>query len=138
MNDPSHPRILLVYDGSSVGERALRVAIDEALRRAAAITVLCVLPPRLWRAKRGQFEIPPDKHDEGFAKEQLSRARASCSEARVRCDPRIRTGPPAAVISEEAAGHDLIVIGSRPSSTGSPMLATLIHVPDGCELVAVP
>ena len=137
MTDAS-PRILLVYDGSSVADRALSVAVERALERHAVLTILCVLPPRMWRAKRGQFDLPPDKHDEGFAKEQVDRARGTCAQSGVRCEGRIRTGSPAAVISEEAAEHELLIVGSRPSATGAPLLAELVKLPDGCELLAVP
>jgi hypothetical protein len=42
------------------------------------------------------------------------------------------------VISEEAADHEMLVVGSRPSMTGAPSLAEMVKLPDGCELLAVP
>ncbi len=137
--DPASPRrVLLVYDGSSVAERALGVAIERARKADAIVTVLAVIPPRLWRAKRGQFQIPPDKHDEDFARDQVHRAKDACFTAGVRSEGRVRAGPPIDVISEEAeAGYEAVVLASRPNLTGGPTLASLVDVPDGCELVVV-
>ena len=131
-------RFLLVYDGSSVADRAIRRTIERAQERGATVTVLGVVPPRLWRAKQGQFVVPPEKHDEEFAHELIRRARQVFGDAGVRTEGRVRTGPPVEVISEEAAGgYDLIVLATRPTPTGSPDLASLVTVPDGCELLAV-
>jgi hypothetical protein len=50
----------------------------------------------------------------------------------------VRTGPPVAVISEEAAhGYMLVVLATRPTPTGAPDLAMLVTVPEGTELLAV-
>lgn len=131
-------RVLLVYDGSSVADRALERTIQRALELQASVTVLGVVPPRLWRAKQGQFVIPPEKHDEEFAHEQIRRARHAMGEAGVHSEGRVRTGPPVEVITEEAAqGYAIVVLATRPTATGSPDLAMLVRVPDGCELVAV-
>lgn len=137
--DPAQPaRLLLVYDGSSVSDRALQRAIERALASEATVTVLGVVPPRLWRAKQGQFVIPPEKHDEEFAHDQIRRARQVFGEAGVRTEGRVRTGPPVAVISEEAAnGYEVVVLATRPSTTGAPDLAALVKVPPGCELLAI-
>jgi nucleotide-binding universal stress UspA family protein len=131
-------RFLLVYDGSSVADRALRTTVARAIDRGAIVTVLGVVPPRLWRAKQGQFVIPPEKHDEEFAHDQIRRARLAFGEAGVHTEGRVRTGPPVAIITEEAAnGYELVVIATRPTPTGAPDLAMLVRVPDGCELLAV-
>jgi nucleotide-binding universal stress UspA family protein len=130
---------LLVYDGSSIADRALEAAIARALSDEGSITLLGVVPPRLWRAKRGQFQIPAEKHDEEFAREQLHRAQVRCKEAGVKADIRVRTGAPAAVIAEEAArGYGALVISERKSLTGAPPLARLVAVPQGMEVVVVP
>jgi nucleotide-binding universal stress UspA family protein len=138
--DPVAPdRILLVYDGSSVAERALGIAVDRARDGGSSgVTILAVIPPRLWRAKRGQFQIPPDKHDEEFVRTQIAHAKVVCGEAGIRCEGQVRTGPPVRVISEEAArGYGVVVLPSRPSLTGAPSLAALVRVPASCEIVAV-
>ncbi len=82
--------------------------------------------------------IPPEKHDEEFAHEQVRRARKVFGEAGVHSEGRVRTGPPVAVITEEAAnGYEVVVVATRPTPTGAPDLAMLIRVPGGCELLAV-
>ena len=138
MDDGRPRKLLLVYDGSSVGDRALRTAVERALELQASVTVLGVVPPRLWRAKQGQFVIPPEKHDEEFAHEQIRRARHAFGEAGVHSEGRVRTGPPVTVISEEAAhGYAMVVLATRPTPTGAPDLAMLVTVPEGTELLAV-
>ena len=131
-------RLLLVYDGSSIADRALEAAIARALSVEGSITLLGVVPPRLWRAKRGQFQIPPEKHDEEFAREQLHRAQIRCKEAGVKADIRVRTGAPARMIAEEAArGYEALVMFERKSLTGAPPLARVVAVPQGMEVVVV-
>lgn len=138
MDDGPPRKLLLVYDGSTVADRALRQTIARALELGASVTVLGVVPPRLWRAKQGQFVIPAEKHDEEFAHEQIRRARRVMGEAGVHTEGRVRTGPPVAVISEEAAhGYAIVVLAARPTPTGAPDLAMLVRVPEGCELLAV-
>lgn len=137
MSDPS-PKLLLVYDGSSVADRALERTIERALQLEASVTVLGVVPPRLWRARQGQFVIPPEKHDEEFAHDLVRRARLVFGEAGIHTEGRVRTGPPVTVINEEAArGYEVVVVATRPSTTGAPDLAMLVKVPEGCELLAV-
>jgi nucleotide-binding universal stress UspA family protein len=131
-------RVLVVYDGSSIGDRALHAAIDRARALGADVTVLAVMPPRLWRARQGQFQIRPDKHDEEWAREQLARARQMVREAGLKAETLIRTGPPAHVIAEEAArGYAALLLPTRASMTGAPPLARYVAVPKGCEIVAV-
>jgi len=136
--DPLPKRLLLVYDGSTISDRALDAAIARALADDATVTLLGVVPPRLWRARRGQFQIPPDKHDEAFAHEQLARAKQRCKEAGVRAETRVRTGAPAHVIAEEAArGFQVLVMPERQSLTGAPSLAKVLTVPAETEIVAI-
>jgi nucleotide-binding universal stress UspA family protein len=136
--DPLPKRLLLVYDGSTVSDRALDTAIARALGEDATVTVLGVVPPRLWRAKRGQFQIPPEKHDEAFAHEQLARAKQRCKDAGVRVETRVRTGPPAHVIEEEVAkGFQVLVMPERQNLTGAPSLAKVLALPQDTEIVAV-
>jgi nucleotide-binding universal stress UspA family protein len=135
---PDQGKILLVYDGSSIADRALDQTIARTRSSGAVITLLCVVPPRLWRARRGQFQMSAEKHDEEFAHEQLARAQQRCREAGVKAETRVRVGPPAHVIAEEAArGYGVLVLVERPSLTGAPTLAKIVAVPDGIELVLV-
>jgi nucleotide-binding universal stress UspA family protein len=127
-----------VHDGSSVSDRALAVACERARERGATVTVLAVIPPRLWRARRGQMPIPADRHDEEFARAVIARAKEACRAAGVRAEGRIRSGPVGAVVSEEAArGYVALVIGARRNRAGAPSLARLVTLPEGCELVSV-
>jgi nucleotide-binding universal stress UspA family protein len=137
--DPIPVRMLLVYDGSSVADRALEVAIVRAKSDDATVTLLGVVAPRLWRAKRGQFQVSPEKHDEEFAREQLDRAKKRCREAGIRVETRVRVGPPAHVIAEEVAAHAfrVVILAERRSLSGAPALSSVIVVPDGTEVVAV-
>jgi nucleotide-binding universal stress UspA family protein len=131
-------RIILVYDGSSVADRALDAALQRARAVTTSITLLAVLPPRLWRARRGQFQIPQEKHDEEWARAQLSRAHDRVREAGVHAELLVRVGPPARVIGEEAArGYAAVFLSARPSLTGGPPLARVLSVPAGCEIVSV-
>jgi nucleotide-binding universal stress UspA family protein len=135
---PDPGQLLLVYDGSSIADRALVVAIDRATASGATITLLGVVPPRLWRAKRGQFQMAPEKHDEEFARDQLSRAQERCRKAGVKTQTRVRAGAPAHVIAEEAGrGYGAVVIAERRSLTGAPTLSRLVAIPDGVEIVVV-
>jgi nucleotide-binding universal stress UspA family protein len=131
-------RFLVVYDGSSIADRALQAAIDRATADGATIMLLAVMPPRLWRARRGQYQIPAEKHDEEWARSQLARARDRSRDAGIHTEMLVRTGPPAEVIAEEAArGYAALFLASRPSLTGAPPLARLVTVPPVCEIVAV-
>lgn len=136
--DAGSPWLLLVYDGSTLADRALDAAVARALATGASITLLAVIPPRLWRARRGQYQISAEKHDEEFAREQLGRARERCTAAGVHAEIRVRTGPPASVIAEEAGkGYAALVIAERRSLVGAPSLARIVAVPDGTEVVVV-
>ena len=136
--DNGSRKVLLVYDGSSVADRALERTIERAVEIQASVTVLGVVPPRLWRAKQGQFVIPPEKHDEEFAHEQVRHARQAIAQAGVHSEGRVITGPPVSVITDEATqGYAVVVLAARPTPTGAPDLAMLVRVPEGCELVAV-
>ncbi|MFY9586495.1 MAG: universal stress protein [Actinomycetota bacterium] len=131
-------QILLVYDGSSVADRALEAALGRARATKASITLLAALPPRLWRARVGQFQIPPEKHDEDWARAQLARAQDRVRDAGIHAESLVRVGPPARVIGEEAArGYAALFLSDRPSLTGGPPLARVVTAPDGCEVVAV-
>lgn len=138
MAPPAANRILILYDGSSASDRALGFALERAGEIGATITILAVVPPRLWRAKRGQFQIPPHKHDEEFARAQIARAKATCRAAGIRSEGRVRTGAPVRVVSEEAGrGYRMLVLGNRGSPTGAPSLAALVSAPGGCEVVVI-
>ena len=119
--------VLAVYDGSDTSVRALEIAILRAGERNVPLEILVVIPPRLWRGREGQFDMPPDLHDEGFAKSLLDEATKRCADRGVQAGGMVRAGPPAKVIVEEAdRGYDLLVLGERQSLTGAPTLASIV------------
>jgi nucleotide-binding universal stress UspA family protein len=131
-------RILCLYDGSTVSSRALDAAIERARFHSTGITVLAVVPPRLWRAKQAQFQAPMEKHDEEFAKQQIELAKGVCKEAGVTVKGLLRAGAPLQVIVEESGkGFEAVVIGDRRSPTGAPSLAALVSPVAACEVIAI-
>lgn len=130
------PRVLVLFDGSALAERALAHAIDRAHDLGAGLTVLAVIPPRLWRARRGQFQVQPYRRDEPFAREQLARAKGICRERGVSARGKLRSGPPASVVVDEASkGYALLVIGDRANPSGAPTLGMLVRQQAPCEVV---
>ncbi len=126
--------ILVVIDGSATSLRALEVAIDRALERSASLTLLGIIPPRLWRAKRSAFQIPQDQRDEEFVHGVLERASMRCQERGAPSTTRTRSGPPAEIIrAESTRGFDLIVLGERPNLVGAPSLASIVK-----DRIAIP
>jgi nucleotide-binding universal stress UspA family protein len=136
---PDAPQsILVVFDGSDVSKRALSSAIERARARNAPLTVLAVIPPRLWRAKRGQLQVPPYRHDEPFVREQIAHAKDLARREGVRVGAKIRTGPPAHVIADEAAkGYSLVIMGDRPNAAGGPTLGGMVRQQTICEVELV-
>jgi hypothetical protein len=116
----------------------LNAAVQRARQATASITLLAVVPPRLWRARRGQYQMSPEKHDEEWARAQLARAHDLCREAGIHVETLVRTGPLALVIGEEAArGYAALFLAARPSRTGAPPLARVLTIPAACEVVTV-
>lgn len=131
-------RILCLYDGSTVSGRALDAAIEQARFHHTGVTVLAVVPPRLWRAKQAQFQTSMEKHDEEFAKKQIELAKTVCKEAGIGVKGVLRAGAPLQVIVEESGkGFEAVVIGDRRSPTGAPSLAALVTPVASCEVIAV-
>jgi nucleotide-binding universal stress UspA family protein len=125
--DPSGG-VLVLLDGSETSERALDLAIERALERRLPVTCLAVVPPRLWRAKQGQFQMAPETHDELFAADLVAMARDRCEKHGVDARTLVRCGALAAIIVEEAReGYALVVLGERRSLTGAPSLASIVR-----------
>lgn len=119
--------LLVVLDGSETSRRALDLAIERARDRGLPVTLLSIVPPRLWRARRGQFQVAPEKHDEEFARTLLAEGKRACKAAGVQASSRLRSGPPAEVILEEASrGFDLVVLGERRNQVGAPTLVSIV------------
>ena len=119
---------LVFLDGSATSERALDVALTRAEKTGAPVTLLAIIPPRLWRAKQGQFQVSPDSHDEEFARMLIADAKARCEKRGVKAYERVRSGSPAEIIVEEAErGFELIVIGERRHLAGAPTLVSIVR-----------
>src|SRR5260221_7959974 len=106
--------VLVTLDGSATSEQALEVAIERALARVIAVTCLAIIPPRLWRAKQGQFQMAPEKHDESFAQELVAMGKERCEKQGVEARTNVRAGPPArSRVAERARVYDLIFLDDR-------------------------
>jgi nucleotide-binding universal stress UspA family protein len=132
--------VLVVFDGSGLGERALGHAIERARALHTGVTVLCVIPPRLWRGRRGQFQLPAvDRRDEEFARGQIARAKELARTKGIRARGKLRRGSVASVLVDEASkGYALLVMGDRINPSGARSLGSLIreNAPIDVELVA--
>jgi nucleotide-binding universal stress UspA family protein len=112
-------RLLVAYDGSCHGERALADAIALAQESRGRLTVLTVAPdPSAW-AFGGGYGAPIDSASVSRQIEQACCTVLDRAVSRIPDDlpvtKLLRRGAPGPVIVDEAnAGeHDLVVIGSR-------------------------
>ncbi|HYZ19006.1 MAG TPA: universal stress protein [Gaiellaceae bacterium] len=108
-------RILVAVDGSQSAEAALDEAIALARDHGARLTLISVAaPPRLVLAGPYLAPVPAESQLRQTAEEIVERA-ASLVPDDVAVSTVVRTGPAAQAILErvEAAGHDLVVMGSR-------------------------
>lgn len=132
--------ILVLFDGSALAERALDHAIDRARELGTGVAVLSVIPPRLWRSRRGQFQLPAvDSRDEEFARAQIARAKEIARAKGIRIRGKLRRGAVIGVLIDEASkGYALLVIGERANPSGARSLGSLIreNAPIDVELVA--
>jgi nucleotide-binding universal stress UspA family protein len=120
--------ILVAWDGSRHARRALSEAIDIAQTQGSRLTLLTVAAPiHVWAAPY----VPPVPEDE------LARAAESIAEEGEELVPdgipvssRTAAGPPGPELLKraEAAGHDLIVMGSRGrGAVRSAVLGSVSH-----------
>jgi nucleotide-binding universal stress UspA family protein len=110
--------VVVGYDGSNGAEAALRVALSEARARGATLRVVGV-----WHVTaplKGSTAAPTNAAKLGEeVRTGLTRAidaavaglRAEAPELAV--EGAVREGQPAAVLTDEAEGADLLVLGSR-------------------------
>lgn len=102
-------RILVAYDGSHDGDAALELAGELARDQNASLTVLTVVPDvstAVTSVAAGPYDL------EGVYNEILTTARAKLPED-VSVTTRLEHGQPASRITEAAAGHDLVVMGTH-------------------------
>ena len=128
--------IVVGYDGSDAGERALRRAAETADAFSAGLVVVSVSAPAPVSALESSPELvppavagpvapagivpPPEPvaarpEPEELARRQLERARMSLASRKVETDYVVELGDPAERLLEvaEQRGADLIVVGSR-------------------------
>ncbi len=112
MNTPVPPRIVVGVDGSPTAEAALRWAVAQAELTGAGIDAVMS-----WRFPVFYGWDPglPASDFSGWAEQALTEAldkvRASGTTVTIR--PHVLEGDPALVLLDEAAGADLLVVGSR-------------------------
>lgn len=110
------PTVIVGVDGSERANTALRVAIDEAIRRGARLRVVCAwehFPAGDW----GEFPPSPEeldlprRHAEEIVREALSVVRRQAPG--LECEGSALEGQPAEVLVREAGSASLIVLGDR-------------------------
>jgi nucleotide-binding universal stress UspA family protein len=120
--------ILVAVDGSEAATRALLEAIDLARAEGARLTLISVAaPPRFVIAAPYFAPTPTEEELRRCAQEVVERAEALVPDG-VPVSTIVREGPAARAILErvEAAGHDLVVMGSRGlGRTGSLLLGSV-------------
>lgn len=97
--------VVVGYDQTPAGERALAEAAAEAVRRGAALTVVHALHPSPATREAAAREVAARE----VAEEGADRARASHPGLTVRA--RTHAGPAAAVLADQSAVADLLVVG---------------------------
>lgn len=111
-------RILVPVDGSPYAEKALEFAIDLAKACSSTITIMYVVPRRIYAAAQeaGFVTIPALIHDmEELGKKVLEKAEGLSQAAGVKVDTVLIHGIAAEEIlrKSQAGKYDMIVLGSR-------------------------
>jgi nucleotide-binding universal stress UspA family protein len=148
MTEENAPLIVVGVDASETGDVALRLALQEAVRRGGRMMAVSAWDrPELTLSEF--YGLP--MHDEAkldAANEQKTREHVDevlanePSVADVPIEVRARTGRPADVLIEAARGADLLVVGHRGRGglrsvgLGSVGLGVVLHAP--CPVLVVP
>jgi nucleotide-binding universal stress UspA family protein len=120
--------ILVAWDGSRHARRALSEAIDIAQTQGSRLTLLTVAAPiHVWA---GPY-VPPVPEDElARAAERIAEEGEELVPDGIPVSSRTAAGPPGPELLKrtEAAGHDLIVMGSRGrGAVRSAVLGSVSH-----------
>lgn len=130
-----HSHVLVGYDGSKEGERALRWAAGEAKLRRLPLEVC-----HAWHWPYPTAQLDPEglgivrKMAEHVLDHGVSIVHAYAPALQVR--KRLCTGPASAALLHEAYGAELVVVGSH-GHTGLPVGSSALHVPARATIPAI-
>ena len=115
MNAPEERRVVVGVDGSPESEAALRFAADEAKLRGALLRVVCAWEPSASGYLGEAFAPTTDAFDraEHYAEDVLRAALEQLQPESLEVEAVAGEGGPAAVLLEQAADAELLVVGSR-------------------------
>ena len=127
--------ILVGYDGSGSGERALHWALDEARRRKLPVTILHAQPSDAVLTGLGMGYYDPDGSLRLRAEDVLAEAKAKAEDwaPDVVVTTRLDAHPPAVALLDAMPGASMVVVGSRGKGgfeellVGSTSLHTATH-----------
>jgi nucleotide-binding universal stress UspA family protein len=115
---PASGRVVVGFDGSHGSEAALRVALREARLRQARLLVVSAwhVPTRFYgtaAAPSASRALAEDTRKQLATKLEAAAAALRDEAPEVEIETRLVEGAAASVLTKEAAGADLLVVGSR-------------------------
>ena len=115
MNGPPSRLVVVGVDGSRESEAALRFAADEAKLRGALLRIVCAWEPSAAGNLGEAFAPTPDAFVEAehHAEDVLRAALEQLQGESLEIEAVAEEGGPAAVLFEQAAAAELLVVGSR-------------------------
>lgn len=107
--------VVVGIDGSRGAEAALRFAVDEAKLRGALLRIVCAWEPSASGNLGEAFTPTPDAFVEAehHAEDLLRTALLQLQGESLEVEAVVEQGGPAAILLEQAAGAELLVVGSR-------------------------
>lgn len=107
--------VVVGIDGSRGAEAALRFAVDEAKLRGALLRIVCAWEPSASGNLGEAFTPTPDAFVEAehHAEDLLRTVLLQLQGESLEVEAVVEQGGPAAILLEQAAGAELLVVGSR-------------------------